>query len=68
VTRWRKGLFSRKQTLTKLWWEAIFGRGRVKRALFLFNMASSQKGVVFFVSLNEIALEAPKCSAMFPIN
>jgi hypothetical protein len=60
--------FSPKETLNWLSQEAIYGRGRVKRALFLFNMASSQKGAVFFMSPNEIAIEAPKCSVMFPRN
>jgi hypothetical protein len=40
----------------------------VKRTLFLFTMASSQKVAVFFVPLQGIVIEALKCSAPFPIN
>jgi hypothetical protein len=63
-----EGQLSRKETLKRRCRASQFGRGRVKRALFLFNMAFSQKGVVFFVSLNEIAVGASKCSTLFPLN
>jgi hypothetical protein len=46
---------------------SVRGRGRVKRALLLSKMSSSQKGAVYFLSLNEIAVGASKCAVPFPI-
>ena len=43
------------------------GRGCVKRAVFLGNLASARKFIQFFMSLSEIVVAALKFSALLPM-
>jgi len=56
---------SDRQKLGKL--GSAFGRGCVKRAVFLGNLASARKFIQFFMSLSEIVVAALKFSALLPM-